>query len=260
MPLCRNSSGQQKERARLGLPKLSFHGFPKSGTNRYKTWIVKIRRDPGSKFVINKHTKICSQHFTDADFLPTKRPRLVQTAVPSVFPWTTECFKRHTNTSQIATSEKQRCDFIREKSSTQSSDSDDGRIDENEDGCQEDEDYYYLDDAIDTSAKEIDALQSQVLDLRAQIVQLQQSIAESKRSAQKSLFRLQNIKDDDNLIKFYTGFPDYVTLIAAYKILLESDASVMRQWHGKHCKEDYSASKQGRHSKLPLIEQFFLKL
>ena len=54
-------------------------------------------------------------------------------------------------------------------------------------------------------------------------------------SAQKSLFRLQNIKDCDDLIKFYTGFPDYTTLIAAYKILLESDASGMQQWHGKHC-------------------------
>jgi len=34
----------------------------------------------------------------------------------------------------------------------------------------------------------------------------------------------------------------------------------MEQWHGKHCKEDYSESKQGRHSKLPLIEQFSLTL
>ena len=238
VPLCRNSSGKQKERKRLGLPFLSFHKFPKAGTIRYKTWIVKIRRDPGSKFQINMHTKICSQHFTDEDFSLTERPRLKSTAVPSVFAWTTECFRRHSETSQIAASEKQRCDFGKRRvsESTLCSDSDDENVDDNnhsEDG------YQFLDDSTTMSTNEIESLQSQILDLQAQIVQLQQSMADLELSAQKSLFRLQNIKDNDDLIKFYTGFPDYDTLIAAYKIFLESDARVMRQWDGKHCKQNY---------------------
>jgi len=67
-----------------------------------------------------------------------------------------------------------------------------------------------LDDATAKSATQIDVLQSYVLDLQAQILELQQTIAEVQFSAEKSLFRLQNIKDNDNLIKFYTGFPNYM--------------------------------------------------
>ena len=117
--------------------------------------------------------------------------------------------------------------------------------------------YQFLDDSTTISTNEIESLQSQILDLQAQIVQLQQSMADVELSAQKSLFRLHNIKDNDDLIKFYTGFPDYDTLIAAYKILLESDARVMRQWDGKHSKQSYNEWKNGRYCKLPLIEQFF---
>lgn len=51
--------------------------------------------------------------------------------------------------------------------------------------------------------------------------------------AKKSLFCLKNIQENDELIKFYTGFPDYATLFSFYETLLESDATVMRQWHGK---------------------------
>jgi len=260
VPLCRNSSGQNKERQRLGLPKLSFHVFPKAGTIRYKNWIVKIRRDPGSKFVINKYTKICSQHFTAEDFSSKERRRLKPDTVPSIFPWTNECFRRDSETSRIAKSDKQRCDFMEERRSSESTSCSDFGGDSMEDTFKQD-DYEYLDSATTKSATETEALKSHIIDLQSQILKLQQSIAEVELSAQKSLFRLQNIKDNDDLIRFYTGFPDYSTLIAAYKILLESDASVMQQWNGKHCKEDFSeCSKQGRRCKLPLVEQFFLTL
>lgn len=96
MPLCQSSSGSSCERERLGLSKLSFHSFPKEGTAVAKEWIVKISRNPGSSFVINKHTKICSDHFTSSDFVatvldyPLERRHLKPNAVPSIFPWTTE--------------------------------------------------------------------------------------------------------------------------------------------------------------------------
>ena len=62
-------------------------------------------------------------------------------------------------------------------------------------------------------------------------------------------------------MKYYTGFPDYATLLAFFEVLLESDATVMRQWDGKNCKSNYDdESKHRRHCKLPLLEQFFLTL
>ena len=79
----------------------------------------------------------------------------------------------------------------------------------------------------------------------------------SEIQALKLLFCLENIKEKDNLVKFYTGFPDYVIF---YEEILEADAKVMRQWDGKTYSESYSEVKCGRHSKLLLLEQLFLTL
>lgn len=68
------------------------------------------------------------------------------------------------------------------------------------------------------------------------------------------------ILDKDDLVKFYTGFPDHITLLAFYEEILESDAKVMRQWDGKRCKGNYDELKCGRICKLPLMEQFFMTL
>jgi len=114
VPLCRSSSGQQSECKRLGMPPLSFHSFPDSKTARGEEWIVKIRRDPGVNFKITKSTKICSLHFSADDYtfseyqIPSSKPRLRRTAVPSIFPWTTQAFQRNSITSRIAVSSKER--------------------------------------------------------------------------------------------------------------------------------------------------------
>ena len=79
-------------------------------------WIAKIRQDPGPNFVVNKNTRVCSQHFTSDDFVrpldcPSIKPRLKPTAVPSVFPWS-RIHERITVTSKIACSAKQRKDVM----------------------------------------------------------------------------------------------------------------------------------------------------
>ena len=53
----------------------------------------------------------------------------------------------------------------------------------------------------------------------------------------KALFHLENTKDDDYLVHFYTGFPDYDTLLAFYGTVLEEDAKVMRQWRSGKSKQ-----------------------
>ena len=80
--------------------------FPNS--EKGKTWIQKVRHDPGSDFIINKRTKVCSEHFTPDDFvfgnlsLNGGRRRLKQSAIPSVFAWTRGKNKRTSLTSQKA--------------------------------------------------------------------------------------------------------------------------------------------------------------
>ena len=248
----------------LGLPKVSFHNLPDLHTVKGKTWIARICRDPGSKFV-NKYTKIFSQHFTSDDFVslpecPLVIPHLKPTAVPSVFPWSVEKFKRDALTSKKALSTIQ-CRNCRN----------DGIHSISERSLESD--YVGLDDEtahLDSveyidSVEYVDSLQSHSLlseleVLRQKVLQLQADLDLAKESTSKSLFRLKNIEENDELVKFYTGFPDYATLLVFYEKLLESDAAVMRQWAGKNCKNEYKESKRGRPCKLPLLEQFFLTL
>jgi len=56
---------------------------------------VKIHRDPGRNFVLNQNTKVCSLNFTVDDYIcgaamNSKRRVLKATAVPAIFPWTSE--------------------------------------------------------------------------------------------------------------------------------------------------------------------------
>ncbi|KAH7978421.1 hypothetical protein HPB49_005483 [Dermacentor silvarum] len=66
---------------------VSFFCFPKD-PHLKKKWIVAIKRDEGKLFVVTKHTKVCSNHFTADSYLPNvvgDRRYLRVDAVPSVF-------------------------------------------------------------------------------------------------------------------------------------------------------------------------------
>jgi hypothetical protein len=74
---------------------VSFFGFPKDNA-RQKIWIHYCRR---KDFVLTKHSKICSKHFTPSQYLryparlaelgyPNARAQLKDDAVPDV-PWAT---------------------------------------------------------------------------------------------------------------------------------------------------------------------------
>jgi len=78
VPQCSNSRQKQ--------PYLSFHGYPLNEDQK-KKWVIAIRRDEGSTFVIRRgSTYVCSQHFTAADYIPGSS-RLKVGAIPSRFPW-----------------------------------------------------------------------------------------------------------------------------------------------------------------------------
>ena len=77
---------------------------------------------------------------------------------------------------------------------------------------------------------QVSQIKLQVSQLKLQVSQLQGELEEARNCATCSLFRLENIKDKNELVRFYTGFPDYGTLLAFYEKILESDAKVMKQW------------------------------
>ena len=278
VPLCHSLSGENTERKRLGLPTVSFHCFPDPKTQKGKEWIKRIRRDPGPKFKITKSTKVCSLHFTPEDYvfselelefeLESCRPRLKPNAYPTVFPWTQTVFQRSTSTSKIAASSQQRCDLI----STDSTEPFGHEIpDEPTDG------YTTLHEAgeriqdLQIEIKELkekcQGLEIEVKDLKTdckqlevKVQELEDKLQESESNAAQQLFRLENVKQKPGLVKFYTGFPDFDTLMIFYEEVLKDDAEVMRLWKGKDCKDDFDGAKCGRPSKLSLLEQFFMTL
>ena len=259
VPLCRNSSSTelQEERKRLGLEKLSFHSFPDTKSPRGKEWIIKIRRDIGPEFTINKSTRICSAHFKPDDFIfiefniETERRHLRSTAVPSIFPWTTErC--RTSITSQIACSSKYRCEVVVPMDEFDVKNFDDNFCCISDTNVGSD-----IEDIFEDTTDEVATLTATIQQLQKTITELSEMLQQTEDAMKKSHFRYENIKDRDDLVKFYTGFP---TLLALYEEILESDAEVMRQWDGKRSKTDYDEVKTGRMCKLPLMEQFFMTL
>lgn len=70
-----------------GSGPVTFHTFP-IDTKERKLWILSVRRANYKKLTVNKHTKICSKHFLDEDFVQSqssKRRMLKKGVVPSVF-------------------------------------------------------------------------------------------------------------------------------------------------------------------------------
>ncbi|XP_030227299.1 uncharacterized protein LOC115554647 isoform X2 [Gadus morhua] len=62
---------------------VSFHQFPKDESVR-AIWVRNIRRD---KFVIRRHTTVCSRHFMPEDVVEGGRRRLKPGAIPVLFAW-----------------------------------------------------------------------------------------------------------------------------------------------------------------------------
>ena len=106
----------------------------------------------------------------------------------------------------------------------------------------------------------IQKLTNKIEGLQGTITELSDKLHQVEDNAAKSLFRYENIKDRDDLVKFYTGLPDHLTLLAFYEEILESDAKVMRQWDGKRSKAAYDELKCGRPCKLTQLEQLFMTL
>ena len=55
-----------------------------------KVWVTRIKRDERKDFKVTKHTKVCSAHFCEEDYIDNKSKtrRLKKGAIPSLFSWT----------------------------------------------------------------------------------------------------------------------------------------------------------------------------
>ena len=184
-----------------------------------KEWIRKIRCDTGPDFVIPKATKICSAHFKPDDFffsefnIQKSRCHLKPTAVPLIFAWNSG-YSRASVTSQIASSSKLHCELIKPVSEFNVN-----NFDEN--FCISTEMFYDINELDSVKAEEatttIQKLTNKIEELQGTFTELSDKLHQVEDNAAKSLFRYENIKDRDDLVKFYTGLPDHLTLLAFYE-------------------------------------------
>lgn len=76
-------------------------------------------------------------------------------------------------------------------------------------------------DIVHDGMESVCDLDPSIDDLQKEILELKSKLSEAQNKLERSLFRLENIKNDDSLVKFYTGFADYGMLMAFYEEILE---------------------------------------
>jgi len=83
--------------------------------------------------------------------------------------------------------------------------------------------------SMDLQTSEIHVLESKVHILELKISELEDGLHQAKSKSEKQLFQLENIKNNDELVKLYAGIPDYVTLMMFYE-------EILRGGHGRELK------------------------
>ena len=182
-----------------GGQKVTFHEFPSNEKLR-KIWLIKIRRDVGELFSINKGiTKICSLHFNESDFRTFAHGRrLKSTAVPSKFLWS------KTEKTRVNPLDK----INRDQS--QSTEEDKGLVQYNQDHTYNAQEIDYKSN-LETVTNE-----NKILNNRIKI--LEQTISEQGLNPYSYNSLIKSPKADSK-INFYTGFPSVSVLNLVYDLM-----------------------------------------
>ena len=108
-----------------------------------------------------------------------------------------------------------------------------------------------------------DGLYQDIIDLRAKV----KSLEDENSQWREKLFSVDTLKNDDSAVRFYTGFPNFDTLMDVFNYLLPklehitySQGSDTTASTEKVSEKSRSSSKPGPKRKLSLLEEFVLVL
>ena len=241
VPLCTNR--------RKTSPLLAFHSFPRSEELR-KRWIIAIRRDEGPTFQVTGNTLVCSAHFLPSDYYdqykvkdnsdsvdgePVRKRKvsryLLPTAVPSVF-----AFQRPTGSARPSPQERREC-WEGRLQSTQAPVY--GPLDE----------VSHLRKTLREKEDMINAMDMEIKRWKEEV-----------RSLSSQLLRFANVKNDDEMLKYYTSFTrEYWEVL--WKYLQPSPENILSQQSVASEEAGRKISLgSGRKSKLPLEDELFMTL
>ena len=249
-----------------------------------KLWIYAIWRDEGKHFQVSNNTKVCSRHFKSDNLKKSLNGvvSLKNGAVPSVFAWKRRSPRKrlpptpHISSMAASVSQNLNENISELVESACSSES----LETSE--CSSNSHLALEMEAQQTATKfdlqskenleiarlkklladtiEIrETLESGVLSLKANIALVEQKCEQ----LEKHVFSFDNVKTDDSLLTFYTGFPNVQTMMALYEYL---DPGVngmnIKYWLSGQDNSQKAAAvnsvKQGRPRTLTPSDEFFL--
>ena len=263
--------------------KVSFFEFPNQSSLR-KRWIQSIRRDEGKNWQITRDTKVCSLHFRREDLRKSLAGRtyLVDGCVPSRFAWSIPSpRKRKAPTERlplpIPLSSKKRL-FTSDTSSeiniaSSAVESSNEIFPSTSGGNETDEPDISVESNVEMDqGKKVEDLEARLL--QSEKEELERKIIENKQHQEtlsSRLFSLDRFKSNAD-VNFYTGLPNYATLISIFEFLNPGEdcenirsrisSDVPEEFYNSESddEEDTSTTKRGRCRKLKPLEEFFIVL
>ena len=170
VPGCSNQSDRESN--------LTYHSLPLQKKTLLKQWIHRIGQ---KNLPLNSSTQVCSQHFVSS-----KGRKLWHNEVPSL-----KLPSLPTNVHR----QPLRRPLLRHHtcSSTETADPVEVEISNLE--------FTYSDAAVNTDLTMVD-----IEEIESQLREVKEELLQVKSEVKKQQFRVENISDDDDKIKFYTGF------------------------------------------------------
>ena len=257
------------------FPGVKYHTLPKDKAvvKEYKRL---IRNDNLKEFSAN--TRICGNHFPGGE-------RMSRTQLPSIFPWskapsklrreifkhdlpakrknTSVDFEAVANTSTVLSAEVRTSDPVIVNEGSSSGGDVDCGVSRNS-PVQVSVDVGEIQEMQTTAtekeqAEEIQKLQNDRLKMQEEIDRLKKEANKLKYTLEKEpQFDIDEFKDNDADIAFYTGFQNYDTMILCFNVLKEKAANLS---YGNHHHVNFDPkTKSGVKRKLSLWQEFTLVL
>ena len=259
---------------KAGCENLSWHSLPLRNPKLLHTWLVKIKRE---NTPVNKNSFLCSKHFDAECFVKSvggKKVSLKPGSFPSKFVFTEEKSKRKEPIDRSKTVPSSKA-----VKRLKMPDNPVNLIEEDEHSLQQDA--QELSEISDKEAlafklllkeKEIlhlneqcrakeNTLNIKVKELETALEQEREARKELEIMAKRNLFSIENLKNNDKLLRFYTGFENFELFGMVLDFLGREAASHLDYRNRERSATDSSTKiKPGPERTLSVENEFFMVL